>query len=248
MCARTYEIAVTKGDLSVSTSIPRYGRLFSYHYFYDPVDLKGEIANNSTDLCWTAGHEIPDTMNLVPTDTNPGLEPSIFKNVDEFAICPVQDIDLYVDRLLASTRNIEVYSSTGTTMSWSPSPSMKRVMTSGLDVVLKNIASSLTKYSLDFSNFTVNGAAKVPEVYVSVNWRFLSLPVAVLLLGFIFIVSTILISHKMKAPIWKSSLLPVLYHGLRGANIRGQYITISSMEQAAQSTHIQFETLTLYQS
>ncbi|KAE8317120.1 hypothetical protein BDV41DRAFT_573224 [Aspergillus transmontanensis] len=127
-------------------------------------------------------------------------------------------------------------------MSWSPSPSMKRVMTSGLDVVLKNIAASLSKYSLDSSNFTVHGAAKVPEVYVPVDWRFLSLPVAVLLLGLVFIVSTILINRNMKAVIWKSSLLPVLYHGLRDADIRGEYITISSMEQAAQSTHAQFET------
>lgn len=72
---------------------------------------------------------------------------------------------------------------------------------------------------------------------MSVDWGFLALPAMVLLLGIVFLVSTILVNREHKLSLWTSSLLPVLYHGLGDELVR-EHVTISSMEEAAQSVHV----------
>lgn len=56
------------------------------------------------------------------------------------------------------------------------------------------------------------------EVYVSVRWKWLSLPFALLLLSLIFLLSTIFKSAEEEKDIgiWKTSTLAVLVNGLRG--------------------------------
>lgn len=73
---------------------------------------------------------------------------------------------------------------------------------------------------------------------MSMDWGFLALPTIVLPLGIVFLVSTILVNREHKLSLWKSSLLPVLYHGFGDELVREEHVTISSMEEAAQSVHV----------
>lgn len=240
MCARTYDITISRGELSVIPTSTDYGRIFSYQHDVDILTLPdGTNVTNNTATCWKPGHGYPKNMSLISKDPYPSLA-YVFQDIDEFAICPVDTLYPSLTDLLTSSTNktidatneIHWYSIKAATP-----PNLQRVLMSSLKSVLTNITASLTKYSLDVSNFTVNGTVVVPEVYVSVDWGFLALPAMVLLLGIVFFVSTILVNREHKLSLWKSSLLPVLYHGLGDELVR-EHVTISSMEEAAQSVHV----------
>lgn len=64
----------------------------------------------------------------------------------------------------------------------------------------------------------VEGTAWASEVFVSVRWKWFSLPFALLLLSLIFLLTTIFKSTEEADDIgiWKTSALPVLMNGLRG--------------------------------
>lgn len=64
----------------------------------------------------------------------------------------------------------------------------------------------------------VYGTAWASEVFVSVSWKWFSLPFALLLLSLIFLLTTIFKSaeEEQDIGIWKTSALPVLMNGLRG--------------------------------
>lgn len=64
----------------------------------------------------------------------------------------------------------------------------------------------------------VEGVAWASEVFVSVRWKWFSLPFALLLLSLIFLLTTIFKSTEEADDIgiWKTSALPVLMNGLRG--------------------------------
>ncbi|KAF2136026.1 uncharacterized protein K452DRAFT_149349 [Aplosporella prunicola CBS 121167] len=64
------------------------------------------------------------------------------------------------------------------------------------------------------SSTTATGTAWVPETYIIIRWPWIILPSVLVLLTAIFFTATIFISHK--APLWKSSLIPLLFHGLHG--------------------------------
>lgn len=113
----------------------------------------------------------------------------------------------------------------------------------------------------------MEGTVFVPRVYVAVAWGFLALPAVVIALGTVVLVSTVLVQGRLCArsvdavALWKSSLLPLLYHGLDNGNNSNdggecdddddddgsdsnsnertqEYPTISSMEEAARLVEV----------
>jgi hypothetical protein len=77
---------------------------------------------------------------------------------------------------------------------------------------LESIASSLTDYGLGQTNTTFPGSAISQEVYVHVRWRWIILPVVLQVFTILLFVLTVFHSHRVGAPVWKSSLLPIWYH------------------------------------
>lgn len=61
----------------------------------------------------------------------------------------------------------------------------------------------------------VNGTAWGQQTYVHLRWQWMSMPLILLFLGLLFLVSAILQSHRGEVDIYKTSVLAVLFHGLR---------------------------------
>ena len=120
-----------------------------------------------------------------------------------------------------------------------PIPLLDRIQNVTFETVMSNIAASLTKLALDNTDRHVNGTAYSSEVFVSVKWPWLILPALMVLFGAIFLSVTIIISKSVDAPLWKSSVLAFLYHGLSDMDDGDLYQTVAKMERSAEMAHVQ---------
>lgn len=75
---------------------------------------------------------------------------------------------------------------------------------------------------------------------MEVNWPWLALPASLLLLGIFLLISTALASTRRSVGLWKSSVLPFLYHGLDMDLIEPdeEYKSVSMMEHAADNVKV----------
>jgi hypothetical protein len=89
-----------------------------------------------------------------------------------------------------------------------------KVLRDGLEKSMSNIAASLNRAVLLSSNQSVYGTVFQGETYVSVNWIWILLPTALVLLSVCFLLLTILANRLQRLHLWKSSILAVLFHGL----------------------------------
>ncbi|KAK5125245.1 hypothetical protein LTR85_000921 [Meristemomyces frigidus] len=107
--------------------------------------------------------------------------------------------------------------------------------------LLDDVATSLTKRMRSGPNSTaVFGTVQSPVTYVHVNWAWLSNPSALALLAALFLSTSIFVSPKRDELMWKSSSLPLLYHGLDKVNdvdIRSP--SLANMKREARKTWVQ---------
>jgi hypothetical protein len=92
-----------------------------------------------------------------------------------------------------------VYNYNDTISRWEPgatSPgaeydNLDRIANVSLGVVMSNVAASLTKLTLEKSNYTIYGSTTPVHVYVNMRWAWLILPGLLVLIGNIFLMSTV---------------------------------------------------------
>ncbi|KAK4561538.1 hypothetical protein LTR86_004856 [Recurvomyces mirabilis] len=65
-----------------------------------------------------------------------------------------------------------------------------------------------------YSPLLLVGQTWAPQVFIQVRWLWLTLPAAVVVLGAVFIFTTIWQTARSGLPTWKSSILALVYHGL----------------------------------
>lgn len=137
---------------------------------------------------------------------------------------------------------------------------LRHISEIGFESVVHNIATSMTELGRDSSNDTVAGTVYINQTFVSIVWPWITLPILILVLTALFLGLTIFTSHKKSSPLWKTSVLPFLYHssyqdfegagysdsidGLQNGDvgeIRGEYLTLSRMENAVSSTTVQLD-------
>lgn len=58
--------------------------------------------------------------------------------------------------------------------------------------------------------YNVSGTSTSFEVYIDIEWVWMVVPIATVILSLIFLLVTIRLSRRSKIPAWKSSLLAVL--------------------------------------
>lgn len=121
-----------------------------------------------------------------------------------------------------------------------------KIVSTSLDQVTTGIANSLTKLALDQSKVTVTGTISHTKTFVAVKWKWITLPAAVVFLSLFFLLTTILANSRQKRlALWKSSVLPLLYHGIdheRVAIPDGQDVAVvSAMEVDAKGAKVQLE-------
>ncbi|KAL2800379.1 hypothetical protein BJX66DRAFT_321783 [Aspergillus keveii] len=111
-----------------------------------------------------------------------------------------------------------------------------KVLRDGLETSMGNIAASLSRAALVSSNQSVYGTISQGEAYVSVDWIWILLPSALVLLGVCFLLLTILANRRQHLHLWKSSILAVVFHGLDEVESGGlgtRYDSVHQMERTA---------------
>lgn len=120
-------------------------------------------------------------------------------------------------------------------------PVLMKILRYNLTYVLEGVTASLSKLALDESDVVVTGNVTTSEPYVHVQWPWLTLPIVLELMGILLFAVAVMVNSRHDIPLWKSSLLPLLYHGLeeelldRNAAPRD----INGMENVARNTSVQ---------
>lgn len=90
--------------------------------------------------------------------------------------------------------------------------------------MMSGLAASITTFIRQSDNrgslpdTIATGKAWKDETYVHVSWASFALPVSVLLAATIFLFVTMIRVSRERIPVWKSSSLAALFHGLTGEN------------------------------
>lgn len=247
-CVKTYNVSVSKGVPSIQTSSPEFGEIFysgndSIIPYRDSFkDSKAiEYGRQQDRKCWKP--ERGALVNATLTKENWPPESTLWENA-QFAGCPVPEDPSYSWVNGVTTLSM-LYNNTDQLWRWcmktAPDLALQRIKGPNFADVMSNIAASMTKYARNISNQTVQGIAYVPQVYVSVDWAFLILPGLLILLGIIFLLLTISVNNKHDLGLWKSSVLPAIFHGFPGGMISHEYSTASTMERVAQEATVNLE-------
>ena len=239
LCVKTYNLSVSSGTPAVDVLSVDYGELFN-----KSIEDYPRPYNNGVDAvtCWKPSGANPNLIQLH----------NDFRWADtaEFSFCPVEDYIFDVQEQL------KAYSSSPWTWltedrRWEAPAGYSisganfiQILDSGLEATVQKMADSLTRLALDSSDKTVNGTVEVSEVYVAVNWAWITFPVIVLALGILFLVSTIVATKNQNFGLWKSAILPVLYHGLDDELLdeyQDKQATASVMDQSALSVDVKLD-------
>jgi hypothetical protein len=88
----------------------------------------------------------------------------------------------------------------------------------------------------------VPGRAFAEESYVQVRWRWIVLPVLLQLSTLILFIMTVVYSHLNGVPIWKSSILAIIYHAVEDLDEKKDVAAerLSGMDAVAQMDKVQF--------
>lgn len=113
--------------------------------------------------------------------------------------------------------------------------------TSNLSSTFETIATSMTNRLRSGRNLTeVSGQAWGNETYIEVDWPWIALPSALILLTGVLLVTSALLNRREKLWLWKSSLLPYLFYGLErdvidNASLNGK---VSQLDDVANNTNV----------
>jgi hypothetical protein len=83
-----------------------------------------------------------------------------------------------------------------------------------LTKTFENVATSLTNQFRNTSPDRFEGSIQQWVIHIHVDWPYLTFPAAMILIGIIYVVLTIIESTRLHIPVWKERALPTLLHGL----------------------------------
>ena len=119
---------------------------------------------------------------------------------------------------------------------------------SGQDVIsaVANITTSMTnRISTGGSKNIAKGVVWQAQSIIRIQFAWLALPSGLVLFSAILLASTVLMTRHFRAPVWKSSTLPILYHGVREWDdeeerevVEGRLEKVDNMKKRASSTRV----------
>ena len=233
LCPRTYNLTVARGLPTADIARLDWGRFFTRKY-----NISDWITGG---ICWKASD-----VGSVNVDTT-----SRYTNANKSAFCPALQLsnshlgdalrDEAIREFHYDTWHQRWYDRTDSSLP--SSVTIEKIIHIGLERAMGNIAASLTKYARDTSNNFITGTMTVSESYVAVKWAWLTLPAVLLVMGIAFLVSTALLNTKTELGLWKSSVLPVLYHGIEGDLVPdGERVnSVTEMERNAKRVGVRLE-------
>lgn len=171
----------------------------------DPIPFKTPSKGYSyNDLYSSGGHEVK-TFAITPAaaDNLPSTLPPFESNKFDVSPKDHEIIRSFVRRMLNFTFVNQDQLTVASAFAY------------GVDVaaLMGNMTDSLTNLIRTGPNATVvEGVVLQPETFILVQWAWLTLPIALVLLSAAFLVTTLLVSRRHSVPLWKSGLLPYIFH------------------------------------
>ncbi|KAK3073299.1 hypothetical protein LTR53_005251 [Teratosphaeriaceae sp. CCFEE 6253] len=250
-CVRDYAVSVADGKASVQVVGIDYG-VIRYPLVYN-VDRQEDsgVWLDAKAACWQAGAGVagyenhctlvnasaPHPYQCDQTDT--GLTGGSPGDTPPTGICPVHPyVEPLRDRLtgdVSATKRLVTagYWDSGVNtgiVNSTISDALQVIQNSSLSHISDNVAASLTKLGWDMSTDTLTGNITTTEVYVLVRWEWLILPIVLEVAAVAFLLAAAILTGSRKVKLWKSSVLPYLYHGLEQETLMDR--------QAASDVHI----------
>ncbi|KAF4536192.1 C6 and c2h2 transcription factor [Lasiodiplodia theobromae] len=171
----------------------------------DPIPFRTPPKGyNHSDLYGPGGHELPSfAITPAAADSLPSTLPPFDSNRFDVSVGDHEIIRSFVRRMLNFTFVNQDQLTVASAFAY------------GVDVaaLMGNMTDSLTNLIRTGPNATVvEGVVLRPETFISVQWAWLALPIALVLLSAAFLVATLLVSRRHSVPLWKSGLLPYIFH------------------------------------
>ncbi|CAG8045873.1 unnamed protein product [Penicillium olsonii] len=221
-CLRDYEVIVDNGTPSVKTKNIDFGTI------YEDTIPGG--------LCWTPGP--PDSLGFQEGKNFTFCEPRMSELVNVLKYFPQEQSRSYTWYYSDLDEEIGSYNLSREINS-NYAFQQDQLNRNGFEKSIENMAAALTKFGLEGTNQSANGTVQVTKVFVHVRWPWLILPGCLIVFGSIFLVITIAVSSKSRAPLWKSSALVPYYHGLEVEDDdENEYRASSAMEKNAEKNDV----------
>lgn len=240
-CLKDYNVSTAEAISVTNITATNFGVIQPY--------LLPRKFSRTYEYCWQVA---PGNVTYVMMDDDcdyDGTIPCQKANTTQHAFCPVDAYQQASEDHLTGkdTTSFRVYGTTPdqsrtSTSNQTVPDAVQMVQATNLSYVLANVAASLTKLAFDMGNETVVGENLASEVYVLVDWEWLILPAILEIAGAVFLLLTALVSHRRGVPLWKTSILALLYHGLEERvlqEVRGDPAKdLAEIEQLSQNTMV----------
>lgn len=243
-CVGEYTFDVINGGPMITMSKPRNGNAFH------PKTTFSSSFQADEYWCWS-----PDGEVWNPSITDPIQGNMFYADEANFAFCTLgwfrywnhQVAGLLVGNTtkygffgcpMDSKTPCEVDVPIGSmVLSFAESEGTQQIVNLGPKTVLANIAKSLTRLAMSTNLTPIYGNPIVLVAHVRVRWSWLILPVLLVFGGIGFFLSTILATKRHRAPLWKSSVLAILFHGLDSREIKAAAVgnSVQEMDRTAAS-------------
>jgi hypothetical protein len=261
LCERDVAIKTEGGSVHSTLSSPNYGNLFGYT---DPTLPSANAVTvtpseyNET-YCWQPENRTATLVGVAGAEGPNGQETFMDRNTGAF--CPVDKYGNAITEYFTANASLDVsknmwnddpravmqFADTVSLFvghSQNP-PSLNIVGDKSIrsfDKRLENVATALTNYGLETTTDSVPGRAFAEESYVQVRWRWIVLPVLLQLSTLILFIMTVVYSHLNGVPIWKSSILAIIYHAVEDLDEKKDVAAerLSGMDAVAQMDKVQF--------
>ncbi|CAG8935853.1 unnamed protein product [Penicillium salamii] len=234
-CLKTYNVSVNEGATSIEESEPDFGSFYMF-------SSDSKEASLHRTLCWKPSSQpIANWRAKLYGQSFLGPFTERFIDAEHSQFCGFEPED-FVESVSVSGSNSTYWSLE--TNRWSSGsspndprrqPEFRKVVDSGLEQIMNNVALSLSNYARQISKATVAGTSGNPESYVAVKWPWITFPATLVVFAGILLVATALSSTRRKTSLWKSSVLPFLYHGLEGNLVKKAEVELmSEMDRATE--------------
>ncbi|KAJ5611468.1 hypothetical protein N7528_008573 [Penicillium herquei] len=225
-CLYSYNVSTSNGQASIQTGDPEFGVRYnkrlhnstnsSSEWTYQPMGY-------DFTSCWIPDNKLKADFAYCVPWFNSSL-PLISEGDAEFL--PVSDTQTlrYSNGSLLQTGLLADYL-------------IDRIEDLGFEKIMSSVTASFTKLQLEKTKGHVRGTAYSSEVFVEVQWEWMILPGLLVLAGSLFFIATMVVNRKAKMPLWKSSAMASLYHGLEKQE-GDTLVTASSMQVKAENSQV----------
>ena len=242
LCEREYSVTKEGCTTTWTETSRNYGSMFKTRQLCDGEDDENPnhefgAVENIDLVCWR------------PVDSDPILErvgdECKFADSAERAICPV---DYFADAIdlpdlgdKFGMRRVDFLPSTDST------EDLYNLTKLGSDTgkhdlvhTMETLAKVLTTFGLNATTNRVTGYTITPEAYVHVRWQWMIFPVALELATLTLFILVVIHSRREGVPIWKSSILAIIYHSVEELRNERSPPTerLSDMQSAAKATAV----------